>query len=572
MAFNSAHFARIPEAKKSHTLFKRPAVHAGTMMHGMIVPAYCKLCHPGEVITEHIVGNIRMFPLGPIYSSNKIAFNAFFIPLRLLWEHWEEFFGENKSYAGPTNYNYKIPTCNLNNNIAGNRVMLYSVSHYLGKPLFKGSSIDNASAQDTLISCLKERAFWLTYSEWYRHEQAMNPVLLNKGNNTYTDGIGSLDGVQLQFSTICPQCLKDFDYFTTMTRSPQYGPDVVLPLGTDAPLKVGTMYDVGGDIKFDTLVSTTPGSGYHNDLALEGANGSLSKKQGAIANGTNNYSPLVKTNLYADLSNATSATIDELYLSMAAQAWYHNANYGSRHFEALQIHYGVYNPDLVLQRPEHIGEAKRFLTNQQIIASATTTNGGTTTKLGTPGAYSSTNIDVKFPRYACGEWGFYMVLMNTYHERYYPAGVLREDTYSDLFDFFFPEFSNIGDMGVFEKEIFYTSGTDQKKIIGFQEAWSEMRYTPNRLSGELDPYLSSDNTRSGFNNAPLSQWTFGEKWANAPTFSKQFLLEDREAFKNASINGANGPDYVFYLYFDEKTLSEVPLFSRPGLPGRGRGL
>ena len=83
MAFNTAHFARIPEAKHDHSLFKRPGVHAGTMLHGTIVPAYCKLCAPGDVLNEHIFGNIRMFPTGPLYSSIKVKFNAFFVPMRL---------------------------------------------------------------------------------------------------------------------------------------------------------------------------------------------------------------------------------------------------------------------------------------------------------------------------------------------------------------------------------------------------------------------------------------------------------------------------------------------------------
>lgn len=567
MAFNAAHFARMPEAKKPHTLFKRPSTHAGTMMHGDIVPAYCKLCAPGDVIDERILGNIRMStPLGPIYSSIKVAFNAFFVPLRLIWEHTKEFFGENTTTAGPQTTQYRIPGVWVNNRQNnGSKVLQHSVSQYLGKPLYKGDSLEsNDGTSTSLVSCLKERAYWLTVSEYYRMEQVMNPVILAVGDHTVgavgSTAIGSLDGSVITLGSAPMKCLKDFDYFTTMTRSPQYGPDVVLPLGTTAP--VSWQFDSMAAGSYPNI--TTQGS-----LVLE-----LDANKKQTAHGiwdmlSTDASVVAKGDLVADLSTATAASIDELYLAMAAQAWYHNANYGSKYFEMLQVHYGVYNPDLVLQRPDHIGEAKRYIAVQQVLATATTTNSGDTTTLGQPGANSSTDIDVKFPRYAVGEWGYYIVLVNTYHERYYSGGIQREDLYADMFDFYFPEFANIGDQGVKEIEAFYTSASNPEDLLGFQEAWAEMRYTPNRLSGLLDPYAES-----GVNGSAntLKRWTLSEKWSSAPTLSKSFLLENRDAIKDALITGNAGPDYVFYFYFDEKVLSEVPLFSVPGLPGRGRGL
>lgn len=566
MAFNTAHFARMPESKKPHTLFKRPGVHAGTMMHADIVPAYCKLLSPGEVINERIVGNIRMStPIAPLYSSIKISFNAFFIPLRLVWAHTAEFFGENKTNAGPQTLQYTIPSARINAkgvNYPGdtnNCIKTHTPAHYLGKPLFKGDSIDAGTNINATVSILKERAYWLTINEWYRHEQVQAPISISTSDQPII-----ANGKNL--SSSCAQCLKDFDYFTTMTASPQFSvSDVVLPLGSVAPvIGSASLHDLGSN-GFKMTAPNGLSAGYVKNL-VENPDGDVILE--GSAHSSVNSELITKTNLVADLSNATAASIDEFYLAAAAQAWYHAANYGSKYFEMLQIHYGVYNPDLVMQRPEHCGEAKRYIQVQQVLSTAGAAT-DSTTKLGQPGANSSTNIDIKFPRYAAGEWGYYMILMNTYHERYYPAGVLREDLYKDMFDFYFPEFANIGDQGVKEVEAYFTSASDPETLLGFQEAWAEMRYTPNRLSGLLDPYADS-NINSTANS--LSQWTLGEKWNNAPTLSSQFLLENRDAIKNALITGQNGPDYIFYLYFDEKTLSEVPLFSVPGLPGRGRGI
>ena len=177
MAFNTANFARMPESKIGHSLFKRPHCHAGTMMHGDIVPIYCRLVSPGEVIKEHLVGNIRMStPISPVYSSIKVSFNAFFVPLRLVWSHTKEFFGENTTTAGVQTTKYTIPMRDLNDSAASSKkVTVHSVSHYLGKPLYKGATLETNS-YDQKASILKERAYWLTVSEWYRHEQVMNPV------------------------------------------------------------------------------------------------------------------------------------------------------------------------------------------------------------------------------------------------------------------------------------------------------------------------------------------------------------------------------------------------------------
>ena len=566
MGFNQALFARMPSAKVGHSLFKRPHCHASTAMHGDAVPVYCKLVSPGEVISEHMYGNIRMStPIAPVYSSIKVSYNAFFCPLRLLWDHYPEFMGENKTGAGPQTGVFKIPLRSFNGSII-DKVKVHTPSHYMGKPLYKGSTIDN-SAYSQKASVLKERAYWTIINEWYRHEQVQAPIIIDKGDSA---AIATKNGVAINFSSPCQKVLKDFDYFTTCTRYPQYTANgVTLPLGSVAPI-IGSssVHDLGSDgVKFYAPISG--GLSNHADLlAINEVTGQTAAVPGAM-----DYTLMTqvsKTNLVADLSSATAATIDQLYLSMAAQAWYYNANYGSRYFEMLEVHYGVKNPDLVLQRPEHIGEAKRFINVQQVLSTAGAAT-DSTTKLGQPGANSSTNIDVKFPRHSFGEWGYFIIIQSTYHERYYTAGIQREDLYEDMFDFFFPEFSNIGDMGVLRRELFAASSLDPAALWAFQESWSEMRYTSNRVSGLFDPYVSSDNSITGHNN-PLKGWVLTEKWNNAPSFGEQFLLEDCNAIKDALVSGENGPDYIFYLYFDEKTLNEVPVYSRPGLPGRGRGL
>ena len=60
--------------------------------------------------------------------------------------------------------------------------------------------------------------------------------------------------------------------------------------------------------------------------------------------------------LYADLSDAVSATVNELRESFAIQHLLEaNARFGTRYTEIILGHFGVQSPDARLQRPEYIG-------------------------------------------------------------------------------------------------------------------------------------------------------------------------------------------------------------------------
>ena len=572
MAFNTALFSRLPTNKRPHDRYHRPFEHAGSMFHGDIVPVYCKLVSPGEIIDETVYGNIRMStPIAPLYSSNRCAFNAFYVPIRLLWEHWPQFMGDPGEGIEPVEPGtFQIPQSYINDDDPPYQIKVHSVAHYLRKPLYKRD--DNNAADSTSVSVLKERAYYLICSEWYRHEQIQAPFVIAKDD---TDSIVTIKGQTLKIGECMPiKCLKNFDYFTTCTKGPLFGDEVLLPLGSKAPIvaeKNGEVHSTGGNVVFRSSFYPNSGGILHTFNDQDNPSSSSIWFQGvADSSIPSDGRKINSTNLMADLSQATAATIDQLYLAMAAQAWYHNSNFGARYFEMNEIHYGVSNPDLVLQRPERIGSKTVDIVVQQVLSTAGA-EGDESTKLGQPGANSSTNFKFHIYNKATGEWGFIMILANTYHEHYYSAGVLREDSYLDMFDFFFPEFANIGDQAVLTKELYASnkvSGVNDS-VFGYQEAWAEMRYTPNQLSGILDPYAEA-GLNGSFN--ALRYWVLAEKWSEAPVLSEEFICENRDAITQALVTGETGPDYIFDLYFAEKTASLVPTRSIPGVPSRGNGL
>lgn len=537
--YNTAHFSRMPRAKIPGTRMKKPQIVAGTSLHGKIVPLFCNLVMPGAVDSNFANGVIWMSnPIRPLLSQIKGKINVFFVPLRLVWDHTKEFFGENTTSAGPQQVQYKIPMADAQGR---GTVVVGSVSHYLGKPLSIGSGV---LKNDTIpMSVLKERAFWIVYSEYYRHQQVQNPVLLSKDD---TGTIGTLNGTPLYFSTLCPNCLKDFDYFTTGTVSPNYGGEVLLPLGSVAPVY---LY---GSTHFDAVDPIFDGAEAAHDSIDLGAGASPARYKTEVNVVT---AGSITGQLYTDLSQATAAKIDDLYTAMAAQAFYHNMNYGSRYFERLEISYGVSNPDLVLDRPEHVSEFTFDIFVQDVISQAGAT-ADTNTKLGQPGAVSKTVIRKKLYNHSFGEWGFVIALFNTYHERYYSAGIEREDLLEEMLEFYTPEFANRGDDSIYDAEIVAAGG---KTTFAYQEPYSWHRYYKNRVTGLLDPMAS----------APLGPWVLAEKYTSIPTLSSSFLEENRDAIKNALVSGENGPDFIWSFNFQHTEVLPMPAYSKPGIPRFG---
>lgn len=583
--YNTAHFSRMPRTELPGTRMKKPQIASGTSLHGDIIPLFCNLVMPGTVDKNIMNGQIWMStPIAPIMSQIKASVNVFFVPLRLVWEHTKEFFGENKTSAGPQTVTYTIPKKVINaSGVASSLVGVGSVSHYLHKPLFKGSSLDTGTIQNK-VSVLKERAYWLCVSEYYRHQQVQNPVLLDKSD---AGNIGTLNGVTLGFDSMPAKCLKDFDYFTTNTISPTYGGEALIPLGGLLPVETQAypwdasqgddinerfyanelLFGTGGKTTAESIYSApTFGGAPIGDLKVGASTSSYPGSLFAYQDSTGAHAPLVPANLAVDLSRA-KARIEDLYTAMAAELFYHNNNYGSRYFEQMEIHYGVTNPDLVMDRPEHVSEFSFDIIVQDVVSSAGATSDDST-KLGQPGGYSKTLVRKTLYNHSFGEWGFVIGLMNTYHQRYYSAGVPREDLFEELFDFYFPEFANRGDDKTLLGEIFLASKYDAETAFGYQEAYADRRYFQATTTGQLDPYC--DANINGKN--PIGRWILAEEWSDRPYLNSEFLTEDRDAIANALVSGEAGPDYVWNFNFEHTEILPMPAYSKPGIPRYGRGI
>lgn len=589
---SQAHFSRMPSINIPRTKMKMPYKVSTSFQHGYLVPLDAIPVVPGDTFKLKLNSLIRMSnPIRPIMGDIQVDIHAFFVPMRLVWEHTEEFFGENKESAGPQKTLYTIPQAQWTQATTDERkaAMDVSVPAYFGKPIMSKYVAGSGSPYETLVSCLKERCYMLIWNSWYRAGQVENPYLIGSDGDVEENGIiGSRNGVDIDYQVMpLAKVNKKFDYFTSATMSPQFGDAVELALGDDAPVEfkpVEDVYDVDTQPVFKSLdgskanydaVLVQPNyqyeqGKYHNFIAgqsyesdwqdFQGFYGSVGSEGDDPGNALA-YDPA--GTLVAKLNQATMVNVNELRYAFALQKWLERSNFTSgRYFELLQAHYGVSSPDARLQRPEHIGSTSFRINISQVLSTAGSSN-DSTTKVGEPGANSVT-IDVSnlFTK-GFVEFGYVVILLDTKHDRSYGQGLLREDSYKDRFDFYSPEFANLGDQAILNKELFIgkqvendgTTPGKNDKVFGYQEHWAEMRYRPSRTTGLLNPAASSS----------LNFWTLADHYANLPELSEDFLFEDRDSIARCLVSGENGPDYIADFYFDLTAVRPMPAYTIPGL-------
>lgn len=510
-------FAQVPAAQIQRSAFDRSHAHKTTFDCGKLVPIYVDEVIPGDTFNCRVATFARLStPLVATMDNLKMDVFFFFVPDRLVFTNHKKMMGEQTDPGD--SIDYTIPQIEDANILEG------TLFDYMGVPTKVASGMD--------INNLAGRAYNLIYNEWFRDENLIDSVTVDKG-----DGPDTLSNYTLLDRG------KRHDYFTSCLPWPQKGTEVTLPLGTKAPI----------------VHDTTAGTYGHTVNTAGSLSGTIAASifgvdsNSSLSDGTNPWTYDLNGTHYTDLSNATAATLNTLRLSIQTQEFLErDARGGTRYTEIVRSHFGVMPPDYRLQRPELLGLGSTPINIHPVAQNSETG----TDQLGTIGAFGTSSVGgIGFAK-TFTEHGTILGIANVRADLTYQQGLNRMWSRQTRYDFYWPTFAHLGEQAVLNKEIYADGSANDDAVFGYQEHWAEYRHKPSIITGQ---FRSNHTT-------PLDMYHYSQEFASLPSLDQTFITENPPMARTQAV--ASEPDIIMDMYFSLKCVRPMPTYSIPGLGSR----
>jgi hypothetical protein len=514
---------------------------------GDVVPFYVDEVLPGDTFNVKTSKVVRMQSLlTPIMDNIYLDYYFFFVPNRIVWDHWRELNGENRESAWAQTTEYEVPQVTAPT--GGWNVG--TVADYMGIP----TGVSGIS-----VNAMPFRAYAMICDEWFRDENLVDPLYIPKGD-AVTAGVNTRTNPSDYAAGGQPFVAAKFhDYFTSALPSPQKGSDVGIGLTGDLQV-----YGDGNPLHFFNG-SQTPASGdyiFHFNSEGAAAGATVTADQNDRANSAGyvltkemvDLNPTFTSGLTATLSNATSVTINALRMAFQMQKLYEkDARGGTRYIEILKSHFGVTSPDSRMQRPEYLGGSRVPININQVVQTSETGSG---TPQGNTAAYSVTTDSHKDFTKSFVEHGFVIGVCVARYTHSYQQGIERFWSRKSRFDYYWPVFANIGEQAILNKEIYAQGTAKDDEVFGYQEAWADYRYKPSRVAGEMRSSAAQS----------LDIWHLADEYTSLPFLSAGWIQENKTTVDRVlAVSEQNANQLFCDIYIENYTTRPMPVYSIPGL-------
>lgn len=549
-----SHFSVLPHIDIQRSRFDRSASVKTTFNAGDIVPFFLEEVLPGDTFNVKTSKVVRMQTLlTPLMDNLYLDTYYFFVPNRLVWQHWKEFCGENTESAWIPETEYAMPQIT---SPADTGWEVGTIADYFGIP----TGVANLS-----VSALPFRAYALIMNEWFRDENLQDPLVVPVDDSTVAGSNGTTTVTDVAKGGKPFVACKYHDYFTSALPAPQKGPDVTIPVAQGSNLPVFATADFHPVSDFPNSGTYPYALGFYNNFASVGGSKQYlqypnSSSSGGNVTSTTNASTgssLSPANLWAiQDGNISMATINQLRLAFQIQKFYERqARGGSRYTEVIRSFFGVTSPDARLQRPEYLGGNRVPININQVIQQSGTGQTSETPQGTVVGMSQTTDTNSDFTK-SFTEHGFIIGVMVARYDHTYQQGLDRLWSRKDKFDFYWPVFANIGEQAVKNKEIYAQGSAVDDEVFGYQEAWAEYRYKPSRVTGEM---------RSSYAQS-LDVWHLADDYSQLPALSSEWIQEDAKTV-NRVLAVSDNLSHQFFcdIYVQNKCTRPMPMYSIPGL-------
>lgn len=519
---------------------------------GDVIPFYVDEVLPGDTFNVKTSKVVRMQSLlTPIMDNIYLDYYFFFVPNRIVWDHWRELNGENRESAWAQTTEYEVPQVTA----PAGGWNVGTIADYMGIP----TGVANIS-----VNAMPFRAYAMICDEWFRDENLVDPLYISKGD-AVTPGVNTRTNPGDYAAGGQPFIAAKFhDYFTSALPAPQKGPDVGIGLtgsfnvvGNGNPIRFAalTSDDSGisvGSVGTAANFSNRRSSGAQNTLGIgfEVENGEGTLGFPTAAQFTGDVLPFMEVNL----GDVNAVTINALRMAFQMQKLYEkDARGGTRYIEILKAHFGVTSPDSRLQRPEYLGGSRVPININQVVQTSET---GAGTPQGNTAAYSVTTDSHKDFTKSFVEHGFVIGVCVARYTHSYQQGIERFWSRKSRFDYYWPVFANIGEQVILNKEIYAQGNATDDEVFGYQEAWADYRYKPSRVAGEMRSAAAQS----------LDAWHLADDYTALPSLSAGWIQENKTTVDRVlAVSEQNANQLFCDIYIENYTTRPMPVYSIPGL-------
>ena len=517
-------FVEVPHADIQRSTFDRSHGVKTTFDAGELIPIYADEMLPGDTFSCQLTAFARLAtPIHPTMDNAFMDTHFFSVPLRLIWDDFEEFMGETKTYTASGSARLdETPDFTVAAPVAptitagGSGEAEGSLADYLGVPT-KVAGLE--------FSALFSRAYTLIWNDWFRDENLQKPATLLTTSGADATAYSVLNRG------------KCHDYFTSALPWPQKGADVSLPLGTTAPI-------------LRESNATPAWKAYERGTDTHAGSGTVTTDPDLIS-GSKYITLDPMGTLYTDLSDATAATINQLRLAFATQKFLERqARSGSRYIEVIKGHFNVTSPDARLQRPEYIGGGSSPVNISPV---AQTSSTDTTSPQGNLSAIGTSVISGHSFTKSATEHCILIGLVSVRTALTYQQGLNRMFSRATIYDYYWPTLSTIGEQAVLNKEIYADGSAADETVFGYQERYGEYRYKPSLVTGRF----RSNATTS------LETWHYAQEYSALPVLGQSWIQQGK-ANVQRTLAVATEPQFIFDSLFKLRCTRPMPVTSVPG--------